>query len=267
MHPRLLLLALLAGQPSARAFSYLEVGDPVENAEMPTLDGRSERLLGRARANLFVFFRPDQIHSVNTLRRLAKMEREFAGKPVRFVAIVSDGYPAATVRAAVEESGIQMPVLVDRGNALYGKLGVRLQPVIGIADERHRLAAYQHFTKINYEEVVRVRIRRLLEEATDAEVAQTLEPPRAQESGPQLVARRYVNLARSLLKVNNHSKAAEMARKALASDPESAAAHAVLGQALASLGRCAEALPEFAAALKADPADGAALQARKACGK
>lgn len=267
MHPRLLLLALLVGQPMAWAFTNLEVGDAVENVEMPTLDGRSQRLLGRARANLFVFFRPDQVHSVNTLRRLARMEREFAAKPVRFVAIVSDAYPAAAVRAAVEEAGIRMPVLVDRGNALYGKLGVRLQPVIGIADEQHRLAAYQHFTKINYEEVVRVRIRRLLEEATDAEVSRTLEPPRAEDSGPRLAARRYVNLARALVKVGDHAKAAEMARKALEKDPGSGAARAVLGRALAGQGRCAEALPELAAALRAEPADAEALEASKACGK
>jgi tetratricopeptide (TPR) repeat protein len=268
MIPRsLLLVAALAAQPEAAAFTYLEVGEPVENVEMPTLDGRRERLLGRVKASLFVFFRPGQDHSLDVLQRLAKLEQEFAGKPVRMVAIVSDDYPVADVRAVVKEAGIRMPVLVDRGNAFYGQLGVRLHPVVGIADERGRLAAYEHFRKLNMEDRMRARVRRLLGEITDAQVEAVLEPPAAEESGPQLVAKRRLNLARMLLKVKNHASAEEQARKSLESDPDLAAAHGALGAALAGQGKCAEALPELKIALEADPADATALEARKACGK
>ena len=70
-----------------------------------------------------------------------------------------------------------------------------------------------------------------------------------------------------LLKVKNHAKAEETARKSLESDPDLAAAHGALGAALAGQGKCAEALPGLVIALKADPADATALKARKACGK
>ncbi|HET6922614.1 MAG TPA: TlpA disulfide reductase family protein [Anaeromyxobacteraceae bacterium] len=268
MVPRLLLLvAALAAQPEVAAFTYLEVGEPLENVEMPTLDGRRERLLGQVKASLFVFFRPGQDHSLDVLQRLARLEREFAGRPVRFVAVVSDDHPAAEVRATAKEAGIRMPVLVDRGNAFYGRLGVRLHPVVGIADERGRLAAYEHFRKLNMEDRMRARIRRLLGEITDAQVEAVLEPPKAEETGPRLQARRRLNLSRMLLKVKNHPSAEEQARKSLEYDPTLAAAHGALGAALAGQGKCAEALPELKIALEADQADATALEGRKACGK
>jgi hypothetical protein len=38
------------------------------------------------------------------------------------------------VKALVKQVGLRMPVLWDQADALYGKLGVRLHPVIGITD-------------------------------------------------------------------------------------------------------------------------------------
>ncbi len=89
---------------------------------------------------------------------------------------------------------------------------------------------------------------------------------KAEESGPALVARCYRNLTRMLLKVKNHAKAEETARKSLESDPDLAAAHGALGAALAGQVR-PETLPELAIALEGDPADATALEARKACGR
>ncbi len=268
IRPQVLAAALvaLADPASPQAFQNVAVGDPVEDAEMPTLEGGREHVLGKARANVFVFFRPGQEHSLDTLRRLARMEAELAGKPVRWVAIVSGDHPADEVRRTVREAGIRMPVLLDRGDAYYGRLGVRLHPVIGIAGADHRLAAYEHFMAVNMEERVRARIRRALGEIGDAEVERVLEPPRAAvESGPAAAARRWVNLARTLLQAKNAEKARETARKALEADPRSAAAHAVLGQALAAEGKCAEAIPSFAEALRLDPKEPAALAGKAAC--
>jgi len=261
------LAAALAAAGDAAAFTNVEPGQPVADAVLPRLDGGSEHVLGGARVNVFVFFRPGQEHSLSTLARLADMERELTGRPVRWVAIVSDDYPAEEVRAAAREAGIRMPVLVDRGNAYYGKLGVRLHPVVGIADRSGVLAAYEHFRKINMQERIRAHIRRLLGEITDAEVKAVEEPARAEEGGEALAAKRQLNLARALLKVSSWEKALEHARKASEKDPGLAAAHAVVGQALAAQRDCAAALVEFQAALRLDPREPAALAGRKACAR
>ena len=42
-----------------------------------------------------------------------------------------------------------MPVLIDQGDALYGRFGVILHPVVGITGPDRRLVA-SAFAKVNY---------------------------------------------------------------------------------------------------------------------
>lgn len=249
-----LLVATLALWPALpRAFSAVAIGDPLPERDLPALSGGKVPWLGKARACVFVFFRPGQDHSLQALRQLAQLERELAAKPVRFVAVTSSSYPQADVAATVAEAGIHMPVLVDEGDALYGELGVIMHPSVGIAGEDHRLAATQHFLKINLRDALRARILRVLGEISETDLAAVLDPPPppASETNP---ARRRLALARMLLARGHAARAAESARLATEADPGLAEAQAVLGQALAALGRCAEAEAAFAAARRLDPA-------------
>jgi len=101
------------------------LGDRIDPEVMPTLDGGKEPLLsGQAKANVFVFFRPKQEHSTETLKAMAACEADFKGKPVHWVAIVSSTWDPADVRKLLAETGLRMPVLVDQADRLYGKLGV-----------------------------------------------------------------------------------------------------------------------------------------------
>lgn len=254
-----LLIAHAAVVPVADAetegtsFRNVALGEPLPNPSLPRLDGRGTLpLLGSARANVFVFFRPSD-RSAKTLRELATLEREFEGKPVRFVAVTSDAYDRNDVLAMVRDTGIRMPVLVDVGDALYGALGVRLHPVVGIGDARGRLGAYQHFREINMLDIVRGRIRVMLGEIGPAEMAAIIDPPRADDGGATASARSRVKLAEILLAHGNAVQAVANARAALALAPGLAPAHAVLAAALAASGQCDEAARERAEAVRLDP--------------
>jgi tetratricopeptide (TPR) repeat protein len=255
-----------AGPVLADADRRVQVGDPVEDVELGTIEGRKDRLLSKGvAANVFVFFRPEHERSRDTLKDMAACEKEFAAKPVRWVGVVSDSWEAGQVRAFVAEAGVRMPVLVDAGDALYGKLGIRLHPVIGIVDRKGKLAAFEPFRQINYCERIRVRIKLLLGEATEADVARVDNP----ESSPlphsdQGVARRHLNFARMLQRINQPDKALQEVQKALAIAP-SADAYALHGQILAGQGKCPDALRAFDAALKLEPGHAAAREGRKGC--
>jgi tetratricopeptide (TPR) repeat protein len=263
--------ASLAGAlwPGAdRAFAEVSPGEVIQSEDLPTADGRREPLLSpKARANVFVFFRPDQDHSIATLEALAACEKEFEGKPVRWVAIVSDSWPRSQVLAAAARTGIRMPVLVDEGDHLYGRLGVRLHPVIGIADGGFRLLDYLPFRKINYCDMLRVRIRRALGEVDQAAVDRVDNPAKALMPSeiPGAVGRRHLKLAEVLLKNGHYQGAEEHARIAAEQLPESAPAHALLGRALAAQGKCAEAARALDRALALEPKNAAAAEARRAC--
>jgi tetratricopeptide (TPR) repeat protein len=245
----------------------VQVGDAVQDVQLDTLDGGKDRLLAKGiRANVFVFFRPEQERSVDTLKDLATCEKEFAAKPVRFVGIVSDAWPADQVKALVKETGVKMTVLVDRGDALYGALGIRLHPVIGIVDQKGKLAAFEPFRQINYCERVKVRIRYLLGEVGEADIARVDEPERATTRTDEGVAKRHLNFARMLHRIGQDDKALEEVQKGIAVAP-SAGAFSLQGEILAALGRCPEAVAAFDAALKIEPASSVATEGKKRCAK
>jgi len=272
--PRLLVAWLVAGAlagvgapGAASAFSNVAVGDRLENPRLPQLGGGSTELLSpSATVSLFVFFRPEQDHSLDTLRELAVLQKEFAGKPVRMVAVVSDDWAEAAVRATVGESGFTGPVLIDGKDALYGALGVRLHPVVGLADKHLRLAAYEHFRKINYGEIIRGRVRVMLGEASEADMARVLEPEKATTGSRQAEARRHFNLARKLWARKNAEKALESVERSLAIEP-TAPAWALRGEITAASGDCLAARPFFDQALKIDPAEPVAIQGLKGCAR
>lgn len=256
------------GPAPALAFANVAAGDPVGDEELPTLGGGRAALWSpRALANVFVFFRPRQDHSLSTLKAMAECEREFEKRPVRWVAVVSGDWAREEVLATVAEAGVRFAVLVDAGDELYGRLGVRLHPVVGIADARGRLLDYVPFHKVNYCDMVRIRIRRALKEVDQAAVERVDHPPRALMPNeiPGAVAKRHLHLGEALLQRKQWQKAAAEARVAIGRSPELAAAHALLGRALAAGGRCPEALRSFDEALRLEPGNRAAAEGRKAC--
>jgi tetratricopeptide (TPR) repeat protein len=259
------VLAFLSFWPAAWGFAHAEIGSVIGNVEMPVLGGGRQPLLSNAEANVFIFFKPGQEHSRATMKQIALLEKEMAGKSVRWVGIVSDKVPKADALSEAKEAGIAMPVLVDADDALYGRLGVALQPVVGIADRNHELVAYQPFAKINYIEVIRARIRHLLREIDDRELAQALHPPVATLSDDTAAARRRLTLAEKLLRAKNYDKALESVKFSIKKDPTLAAAHTLQGDIFAAKGNCVEALQAYERALRLDPTDTHALEGRKAC--
>lgn len=246
-----LFLALI---PFARAQAFREtpIGGAIKDRRMPTLAGKTESFPGSAKANVFVFFRTAHDHSEQALKQLAVLEKEFAGKPVRFLAVVSSEEPRDEVAAMVRDAGLRMPVLVDEKDALYGELGVVLYPSIGIADAQHRLAAYQPFRRLNLLDATRGRIQLVLGEITEAQLEAVLDPPASEVKVNRALAR--ANLARKLLQADAVELAVQSARAAVAMEPAHAENHAVLAEALARGGNCDEAAREAAVARKLDPA-------------
>jgi tetratricopeptide (TPR) repeat protein len=162
-----------------------------------------------------------------------------------------------------------MPVLVDEGDKLYGRIGVRLHPVVGIADDKGKLLEYVPFHKINYCDMVRVRVRKALHEVDQVAVDKVDHPDKAlmPNAVPGAVARRHVKLGEMFLKSKQWEKAAEQGRIAIEKHPEGASGHLLLGRALAGLGRCPEADQAFGEAQRLDPRSPALAEARRACEK
>lgn len=255
------LIAVSCSWSAARGFARADLGSVIEDVELPTIDGGQAHLLADATANVFIFFKPGQEHSEAAIRQIRELQKETSEKSVHWVAIVSDRIPLAAVRKA----GFTMPVLVDRGDELYGKLGVVLAPAIGITDRGHRLVAYQPFTKINFIAVIRARVRHLLKEIDDTELAKALTPPPALDRSDVAVAHRRFKLAEKLFKAKQYAKALESIVISLEKGPTVAATYTLHGRILAALGQYAAAVAAFSRALELNPADDLARSGQQDC--
>jgi tetratricopeptide (TPR) repeat protein len=261
--PVVLLALSAAFPPVVRARA--EPGMQLENVELKTLgSGKAPLLSARAKANVFVFFRTGQERSVDALKQLAACEKEMAGKAVHWAAVVSGSDAGAEAQAIVQQTGIRMPVLIDEGDVLYDRLGVRLHPMIGIADGKLQLVAMEPYRQLETCEIVRMRIKLLLGEVDRTALEKAISPDRSPlGSDPAKRAIRDVHMARRLLEIGQHTDSVKFAQKALLIAPV-AQAYTVMGEAYVKLGKCAEANAAFAQALALDPKEGAAVQTAKA---
>jgi hypothetical protein len=225
--------AALLGAPVA-ASGHVEAGTRVENADLETLAGGRQALLGTGQVSVVVFFRPGQDRSRDTLRRLAGCESAFANRPVHLVGVASAGAPREEVRALVAGSGVKSPILLDEGDRVYGRLELRQHPVIVVVEASGKVHAVEPYQRLRYCEIVRARVGFLLGELDQAGVDRILRPERAafpSEVGGASAAR-YVNL----------------------------------GDRERARGNCAPAIKAYDDALRRDPLNAKALEGRMKCG-
>jgi hypothetical protein len=232
----LALLSLAAAPPAG---ARVAEGETLEAAQLPTLAGPAAPLVrAGATVNVLLFWRPGQDASLDTLKQMARCELAFQGKPVHMVAVVSGSYPAAEVKAAVDGAGLHVPILIDAGDALYGKLEIRQHPMVVVADARGKVALAQPYVRLRYCDIVLAHVRYLLKEIDAAQLQTALNPPTATmpNDDKNMVARRWINMGRREAEAGSCDRAVVSFRKALELAPGNA-------DAQAGLAACAGAKP------------------------
>jgi hypothetical protein len=228
-----LALLSVAAAPAARA--RVDVGETIQSVELPTLAGGKVPLLAKTGVNVILFWRPNQDHSLDTLKQMAACTKVFAGKPVHMVAVVSSTYPRADIKAAVDEAKLPVPVLLDVDDDLYGKLDVRQHPLVLVTDDKGKVALSQPYVRLRYCEIVHAHVRYLLKEITSAQLEVAVNPPRASmpSDDKNHIARRFVNMGKLDLEAGHCDRALDSFRKALEISPNDK-------DALAGVARCSQ---------------------------
>jgi tetratricopeptide (TPR) repeat protein len=267
MGARLAALAVLvaAGPVPPAAAAFAEVGSQVEAVDLPAVAGGKAPLLSpAAKANVLVFFRTDQERSLEALRQLAGCEKELV-KGVRWVALVSGTTSPADARAAASSAGVRMPVLLDEGDKVYDRLGIRMYPAIAITDGKGVLKAVEPYRQLDFADAVKAQVRYVLGEIDKAALDGALDPEASRlpsQEDASKKAMRDVNMARRLVELGQFDAAVKQAQKALEQAPVGAA-FPVMAVAYAKLGRCADSarMLEQAQKLAPDSPDIAAARA------
>lgn len=264
LHGAIAVLAAI-GPFAPVADAFAEVGSKMDPVDMPALAGGKVALFSpAARANVVVFFRADQERSVDALRQLAGCEKELT-RGVHWVAVISGSASPADAKAAASGAGIRMPVLVDEGDKLYDKLGIRMFPAIAIADGKGVVQAFEPYRQLDFADAVKAQVRFVMGEIDQTARDRALDPEASKLPGqddPSKKAMRDVNMAKRLVELGQYEAAVKQAQKALEQAPVPAA-FPVLGMAYAKLGRCADATRMLDQAQKLAP-DSAEIGAARA---
>ena len=248
------------------AFANIDIGEQLPNPSLPDLEGVERSLIAADEVSVFVFFHPEQDRSSEVLRQLAEVKIRLKDKRVYWIGVVSDRFGAEAAAAALLETGIDLPSIIDAADGLYGAVGVRLYPSIGVTDSQGRLHAYLPYTKVNYMALVEAQIRHALGEINDDELEAASHPPEVSTGGDGAAAARNLRFAGMLLDSGKTEKALEKARAAVELDPTSAEAHAMVGTILVELGDCEGARESLGRAIELDDSLAAASQALEGCG-
>jgi tetratricopeptide (TPR) repeat protein len=259
-----LALAALAGAARAQP----PPGTPVAIAAVAGLAGGSEELQPKdARVSVVVFLRPGQERSKEALLAIAACQEKLAGKSVRWLAVFPADADPAQASADVTASRARLALGRDEADKLYGELLLRMHPVVAILEKGRRISAVVSYQAVDYSEVLTVRIRRALGEATDAEVAAVVAPNASALPGDGdqvVISQRNLSYARKLLAEKKYAGARTQVQRALEVAP-SADAWALQGQLEAAQGKCPEALRAFDAALRLDAKQAEALAGKARC--
>lgn len=250
---------------SGMAFAYVDIGSPVPNPPQIGMDGVERSLVDSQAVTAFLFFHPKQEHSLEVLRALADLQKMMKDADIHWVGVVSDRFASEIVDAALAESGVDLETIIDEGDRLYGDLGVRLYPTIGIADSGGTLRAYLPYAKVNYMGALEAHLRHALGQIDDAALDLALHPTSADVSSQEAEVGRILKFARMLWDRDKRDKALAKAQEAVQTAPDLADPHALVGFFLVEMGNCDEGRTSLNRALEIDPDNTEALAALGKC--
>ena len=241
-------------------------GEPVANVELPTLVGDLAPLLGEDEAvSVFVFFKPEQEHSRSLLADVSGLQREFAGEPVHWAAVVSDRFDKARSADLFAALGLEIPLLFTVQDSLFGALDVALLPVVGVTDNDHILRAYLPYRKVNYAAAIAAHVRHALGEISAEELAEILSPHAVVQGGRDLEARRCLKLAQKLFESGRDEMALAQALKSLERDSTLVGAYDLVGKIRLAQEDFVAAALAFEKAIALSPEDSTAQAGLQAC--
>jgi hypothetical protein len=255
-------LALVAVLTLPLRPAALEPGERLDDVPLPAVGGGKGHLVEAGKVNALVFLRPAHGHCLDALRELADRTGQVPG--VRWAVVVPGDAELPEAQRLLAGTGIGIPVLVDPGDVVYGRIGLKLHPTVVVVDRQGRLAATEPFREINYGDRVVGRLRFTLGEIGEAQLAASIEPPRADVHSDAAMARTSLSFARKLVAMGQLDLALAQVDKSLAGAP-SAPAYALRGQILSRQGRCDDARRALDVALKLEPGNAEAAAERNRC--
>lgn len=238
---------------SSLAFRSVPVGSAVPSASVQDLGGKEAKLSLGQRLAVLLFWRPNQPFSLEALRDLEEIRKEFSQKGVEVLSIAEGGSPASSVRATVKELSLSYPVYLDSQRKAEEGYGVIVFPSTGIIGPDGRLKFYLPSRNSNYREIVAGKLRVELGLIQEREFEERMKQIGEELGGERLKAEEHLKMGLRLSRQGKTGGALQELRQALDLDRDLIDAHLALGYTYLDLGEVEQARTEFVWVLARHP--------------
>lgn len=236
------------------AFRSVSMGSAVPPALVQDLDGKEIRLAFAQRLVVILFWRPNQPFSIDALKDLEQIGKEFAQRRIEVLAIAEGGHPATSIGGTVKNLGLSFPSYVDAQRKTEEAYGVIVFPSTGIIGPDGRLKFYLPSRNSNYREILQGRLRVELGLVSEKEFERRMKQIGEELGGERFEAEEHLKVGLRLSRQGRSKEALQELRQAVALDPELIDAHLALGYAYLDSAEMGVARKEFERVLKRHPA-------------
>ena len=222
-----------------------EVGEKMKPFTLADIDGEGFSFQPeRGRAVAVAFLAAHQTRSERALVELRQIaaSQQRAGQALDLVVIVSGSENAEYFRELRKSLGFQVPMLVDRGDQLWGNLGITATPTVVVTDKEGVISWIRAGHAYDFAEEARSEVA----QALGLEQKKKTQPPGRVEAltndTPEDRARRHLRMGQLLGDEGRIDAAIAELKKAEALTPKSVEVQLETGRLLCRAGRSEEAL-------------------------
>ncbi len=249
-----LVLALQLSCESAFAFRAVAVGSSPPSSVVKDLNGRDIPLTFGRRPVVLVFWRANQSFSLEALKDLEEIKKEFSPKGVEILAVAEGSEPLSSIQSALKTLGLTYPVYLDADRKAEERFGVIVFPSTGILGADGQLKFYLPSRNSNYREIIQARLKMELGVIKESEFEQQMKRLGEELGGERARAEDHLKRGLRLSRQGKPKEALLELRQALSLDREMIDANLGLGYVYLNLGEPKTAQNEFQAVLKQHPA-------------
>jgi tetratricopeptide (TPR) repeat protein len=248
-----IVVALMLAPQTALAFRSVAPGDTAPVVSGKDFAGREVNIPFGERTIVLLFWRADQKFSLEALRDLEQIKREFTRRGVDFFAITEESASAAAAET-LKGLSLTYTVLADLNRKAEERYGVIVFPSTGIVGADGRLKFYLPSRNSNYREIVRGRLEVELGLIKEKDFEQRMHQIGEELGSDQLKAEQHLKVGLRFTHQGKTQEAMQEFQQALVLAPALADAHLALGYAYLDLNDIAGAQKEFEQVLKVHPA-------------
>ncbi|OGQ80519.1 MAG: hypothetical protein A3F90_16655 [Deltaproteobacteria bacterium RIFCSPLOWO2_12_FULL_60_19] len=236
------------------AFRAVSVGDMAPATAVKDLGGREVKLAWSRRPVVLVFWRSNQAFSLEALKDLEQIKKEFSQKGLEVLAVAEGRESNSTVQAAIKSLNLSYPIYLDAERKAELGFGVIVFPSTGIVGADGRLKFYLPSRNSNYREILQARLKVEFGLMKESEFDQQMKRIGEELGSERARAEDHLKTGLRLSRQGKPREAVQELKQALSFDQQLLDAHLGLGYAYLNLGEPSSAQKEFELVLKQHPA-------------